>query len=79
MTQVAYVVYVATVSTRYEIMAVGTTEREAIDVACGRAMEWLRQNGGLWGDVNTLKRIEEYFGVCAQRVEVGTAVIVGCE
>jgi hypothetical protein len=38
-------VYVATIETRYEVMAVATTEPNARQEAAEKAMSYLRQNG----------------------------------
>lgn len=73
-------VWVARVDTRYEVMAVGRTEREAIEQACLKALEFLRQNNAtVEGETDTVEGIEDYFGVWAQPVKLGSAVLVGIE
>ena len=72
-------VYVATVDTRYEIMAVGATEQEAIQVAGKRAFEWLSEQGALTDRTDSVEKVIEYFDIWASEVEVGKAIIVGLE
>lgn len=73
-------VWVAIVPMKYEVMAVGTTAEQAVDLACRKALLHLR---GYWkpepvpADCNTAKKIAEYFGVWAQRIDVGSAVMYG--
>lgn len=64
-------VYVATVDTRDEIMGVGATRQEAIDVACEKALDYLLRRGITHS--RTIEQVAEYFGVGATAVEVGTA------
>lgn len=72
-------VWVATVPLKYEIMAVAASQREAIMLASKKALVSLRESAKPFpvdADVNTWKKIEEYFGVFAVEVEVGSAVRV---
>lgn len=64
-------VYVATVDTRDEIMGVGATRQEAIDVACQKALIYLNRRGITHS--RTIEEVAEYFGVGATEIEVGTA------
>lgn len=67
-------VWIATVSTRYEIVAVDTDPKQAIKKACEFALKWLREQGVTEFDTTT--EVEEYFGVGAYAVTVGTAALV---
>lgn len=68
-------VYVATVDTRYEIVAVAETEAEAIQVAATKALEYMRSWDAITpGENDTVEGIIEWFGIGATRVEMGTAV-----
>jgi hypothetical protein len=61
---------------KYEIISVGTTEREAVDAATTRAALYLNGSGdhahpdGKW----TAKRVEEWYGVHTYHVPIGGAV-----
>lgn len=67
-------VYVATVSTRYEVAAVDTTADGAITKACELALEWLREQGVT--EFGNADEVREHFGVGAYAVPVGSAVLV---
>ncbi len=71
-------IWIARVDTRYEVIGVGRTERQAIDLACVKALEFL-QNGDATreGVTDTVAGVEDYFGVWAQQIEIGTADYVG--
>ncbi len=71
-------VWVARVDTRYEVVAVARTEREAIEQACHRALKYLRDgHATVEGETDTVERIEEYFGVWAQEIPLGGAALWG--
>ena len=71
-------VFVATVDTRYEVMAVAATEDEAVRLASEHAYQWLQARGAL-GREDTPAMVADYFGVRVTAVTVGTAVFVGNE
>jgi hypothetical protein len=70
-------VYVATVDTRYEIMAVATTEADAIRIACEKALEWLKAQDAVSDETDTVEKIADYFGVFATKLAMNSAAIVG--
>ncbi len=71
-------VWIARVDTRYEVVAVGESERDAIRIACEKALAFLSQNNAVVpGETDTVDGIEEYFGVWAQEIEVGSAALWG--
>lgn len=71
-------VYVAVVETRYEVMAVAQTAKDAIRIASERALQFLHDNDAVReGQTDTVERVAEYFGVYAQEIEVGSAVLFG--
>lgn len=67
------VVWIATVDTRYEWVAVDTDPEAAITKACEAAYEWLVAEGVTVHDSPT--DVRDYFGVQAFAVPVGTAVM----
>lgn len=73
------IVYVATIETYYEVMAVAGTEAEARELACKQAVKYLRKAGALTSENNTPAKIADWFGVTVTRVPVGTAVYVNNE
>lgn len=71
-------VYVATVPTYYEIMAVARTADDAIRIASAKAVEYLRScDAVIVGETDTPEGVADYYGVHADEVEIGTAVMVG--
>lgn len=77
-------VYVATIETRYEVMAVAYTEEEAIRLACLRAHKYVHagDNGRhpyTYDDgIDPVTYFTEEFGVSVDRIKIGTAILVGC-
>ncbi|AHJ86439.1 hypothetical protein 40AC_76 [Mycobacterium phage 40AC] len=65
--------FVATIETRYQTMAVAKTAGEAIRLASIRAFEFLQQAGT---EFTGPEQIIEYFGVTVTEVPLGGAVIV---
>lgn len=71
-------VYVAVVETRYEVMAVARTADDAIRIASERALQFLRDNDAVIdGVTDTVEGVAEYFGVYANEIEIGAAILVG--
>lgn len=70
-------VYIATVDTNYETIAVANTEADAIRLAAQRAWEFLRDANALYPDTETPEKVAEYFGIYAMEIEVGTAILRG--
>jgi len=58
-------VYVATIDTRYEVIAVATTELKARQAAAMKAMAYLRQNGcsSSSSDWDTVEKMDDYLGI----------------
>jgi hypothetical protein len=69
-------VYVATIDTRYEVMAVATTAKEARQLVAKQALEYLRQ-GGHTPEHNSIKAVLDYFEPCVTELEIGTADFTG--
>jgi hypothetical protein len=67
-------IWIATVSTRYEITAVDTDPETAVTTACRKALAWLHEQGVT--EHRTVDEVREYFGVGAYAVTVGEAVVV---
>jgi hypothetical protein len=67
-------VWIATVDTRYEWVAVDTDPEVAIAKACEAAYEWLVEVGVT--EHESPAAVREYFGVQAYAVPVGTAVMI---
>lgn len=67
-------VFVATVSTYYEVMAVATTEAEARQLAAKKAHQFLKDRESITEDTKTPSKVAEYFGVHVTEVEIGSAV-----
>lgn len=70
-------VYVAIVRTKYEIMGVAQTADDAIRIASEKALEYLRSCDYVDDETDTPEGVAEYYGVHADEVEIGTAVMVG--
>lgn len=70
-------VYVATVDTRYEIVAAADNPEGAKRLAAELALKYMQREYGPRGD--TVEGMLEYFCPNVTRVEVGTAVFVGNE
>lgn len=69
-------VFVATVSTYYETMAVATTEKEARTLAARKAYEFLKRADAIRPETSSPAKVADYFGINVTEVEVGSAVIV---
>lgn len=69
-------VFVATIPTYYETMAVATTEREARRLACEMAYEFLKGADAIRPDTSSPEKVGEYLGITVTEVEVGSATIV---
>jgi hypothetical protein len=70
-------VFVATIDTYYQAMAVASDMNEAKRLVCERALEYLTAVDAVdEGVTDTVERIEEYFGVAITEIEVGTARLV---
>ncbi|QGJ90221.1 hypothetical protein PBI_SHEAKEIRA_75 [Mycobacterium phage SheaKeira] len=70
------ILFVATVDTRYQTMAVAKTADKAIELAVARAQEYLGETGHLMAKA-TQQEFVEYFGVNVTEIELGTAKLVG--
>lgn len=70
-------VFVATIPTRYETMAVATTEVEARRVASEYAHKFLFDAGALCEETDTPTKILNYFGCCVTEIEIGSANFIG--
>lgn len=71
-------VFVATVDTRYQIMAVAETYQGARRLATEKALAWLQANqvsSTLWKNATTLD-VADYFGVNVTEIPIGSAVMV---
>jgi hypothetical protein len=64
-------VFVATVETRYEVVAVGETEDQARPAEL--ALKYLDKTVGLDDDTDTVEKVADYFGINVTKVNVGTA------
>lgn len=69
-------VFVATIPTYYETMAVATTEAEARRLAAKYAYEFLKGADAVRPETSSPKKVEEYFGIVVTEVEVGSATFV---
>lgn len=67
------IVWIATVDTRYDWVAVDTDPEAAIENACAAAWAWLVKEGVTVHD--SPADVRDYFGVQAFAVPVGTAVM----
>ena len=72
-------VFVATIDTRYEAMAVADTEDEAVRLVSEHAYRWLKATGALYPQTDSPEKVADYFGVTVTAVTVGAAVFVGNE
>ena len=70
-------VYVATIQTRYETMAVALTEDEARRIASEYAHKFLSDVDALTDETNTPEKVLDFFGSCVTEVEIGSANFVG--
>jgi hypothetical protein len=66
-------VYVATIPTKYEIVAVATTESDARYLAAEHAKTYLADVGIHYDNAD---KVLEYFGCCVTEIEIGTAKFV---
>jgi hypothetical protein len=67
-------VYVAQIDTRYETIAVGTTEDKARRLAGRHALRWLKANGVT--QFRTVNQVLEYFGCNVTECKVdGSATV----
>lgn len=72
------IVYVATVPTYYQIMAVATTEAAAIRAAGIKALEYLKQLNAESDGFDTVEKVIDYFAVYATQVQLdGPGEFVG--
>jgi hypothetical protein len=69
-------VFVATIPTYYETMAVATTEAEARRLVAKEAYEYLKAAKALRPETSSPAKCAEYFGVTVTVVKVGSATIV---
>jgi hypothetical protein len=67
-------VFVATVPTYYEVMAVAETEAEARRLAAKKAHQFLKDREALTEDTDTPSKVAEYFGINVTGIEIGSAV-----
>lgn len=70
-------VFVATIYMKYSVVAVAYRKEAAEYEACKRAYKFLKDNGALTPETNTLKKIEDYFGVTVTEVPIGGANMEG--
>jgi hypothetical protein len=70
-------VYVATIATRYEIVAAADTAEGAVRLACEYALRWLIAEGAVSSDTDTADKVADYFGVTVTRVALNTAALAG--
>ncbi len=63
-------VYVVTIPTKYEIMAVGSTEEHARNLAAVKALEYLTEVGVYYDSPDA---VLEYLGCNVTEIEIGTA------
>lgn len=70
-------VFVATIYMKYSVVAVAYNEGAARLQACKRAYKFLKDNGALTPETNTIKKIEDYFGVTVTEVPIGGANMEG--
>ena len=70
-------VYVATIPTRYETMAVALTEVEARRIAAEHAYNFLKEVDATTDDTDSPEKVLDYFGSCVTEVEIGSANFVG--
>ena len=70
-------VFVATIPTRYETMAVALTEVEARRIAAEYAHKFLSDVDALMDETETPEKVLDYFGCCVTEVEIGSANFVG--
>lgn len=75
------VLYVATIDTKYQVMAVAKTKDEAIRLASEKAHEYCHQLDGVGGwyytyddGMDPVEYFTEHFGVNVTRIKLGTAI-----
>ncbi|QBP31093.1 hypothetical protein SEA_REFUGE_75 [Mycobacterium phage Refuge] len=68
-------VFIATVDTYYQTMAVAETAEEATRLAVVRAQAFLAEREHIMGTA-TQEEFVEYYGVNLTEIEVGTAILV---
>ena len=68
-------VFVATIPTYCETLAVATTEDEARTLAGRKAHEYLKRRGAIRPETNTPAKCIEYFGADVTECEIGKAVM----
>lgn len=64
------VIFVAIIPTKYEIMAVGSTEEHARNLAAVKALEYLTEVGVHY---DSPEHVLEYLGCSVTEIELGTA------
>lgn len=70
-------VFVASIYLKYSVVAVSYNREHAIYQAAKRAFKFLRENGALTPETNTIKKVEDYFGVTVTEVPIGCANMEG--
>jgi len=70
-------VYVATVPTKYETMAVALTEAEAVRLASEWAYQYLSDVGAKTYHTDTPQKVLDYLGSNVTEVELGSATFAG--
>lgn len=75
------IVYVATIETKYAIVAVGRTADEARRLAGEKAHAWLvgERAAPIWPESTTVEEILDHFEPTVTKLAVGTAVFEGDE
>lgn len=66
-------VWIAVVPTRYEIVGVGNTAKQAVKVACEKALEYCGDDWQRGFNVRNAREMQEWFGVTATEVTIGEA------
>lgn len=69
-------VFVATIPTRYEVIACATTEEEALSLAAKFAYNHLLEIGAIIEATETPEKLLEYFGRHVTELEIGSASFV---
>lgn len=70
-------VFVASIYLKYSVVAVSYNREHAVFQACKRAYKFLKDNGALTPETNTIKKIEDYFGVTVTEVPIGGSNMEG--
>lgn len=69
-------VFVATIPTYYETLAIATTEAEARRLVAKRAFDYLKAADAVQEETSSPAKVADYFGITVTEIEMGTATLV---